>query len=266
MRLKLLLQYDGRGLYGWQAQQAQHEREFPSVQGHLAAAFHQLIQEDVEPVAAGRTDAGVHAVGQVVHVDVAKKMPLIKYLDGLNRFLPAQIRVARVAAVGEDFHARYSATRRRYRYLLWNSRQLRPDLAGRVGLVRRPLEVGKMAAALKKLPLGEHDFSSYRDAECQARTPVCRLIGRRLTVGEEPLGGRLVAVDWTADHFLHHMVRNLMGTLVQIGQGKRPAEDLARLLEKKDRRLAGPTFAPDGLYLMGVDYPRHRESDVVGVE
>lgn len=259
MRLKLLVQYDGSGLHGWQAQQ-----EIPTVCGKLEKAFRELgvfgPGDPLVMVAAGRTDAGVHAWGQVVHVDVPKKMPLIKYLDGLNRFLPASIRVVRVAEVDAEFHARFDATGRHYKYLLWDRRQLRPDLVGRVGHVRHPMDVERMAQALELLGVGEMDFSSLRDAECQAKTPFCTLRYARIYRDSN----RLVVLEIGADRFLHHMVRNLMGVLVEIGAGKQEPEWIQEVMNSKDRTKAGVTFSPYGLYLAGVDYPPHGEKAVVG--
>ncbi|HEX2859339.1 MAG TPA: tRNA pseudouridine(38-40) synthase TruA [Alphaproteobacteria bacterium] len=257
MRLKLLLQYSGHGLYGWQAQAK--PRKLPTVQGHLIDAFKKLKVGTVEPVAAGRTDAGVHALAQTVHVDVPKRMELIKYLGGLNRFLPHSIRVIRVAEVTEKFHARFSAQNRSYRYLIYNGRNLPPHLKGHVGHAIKPLQFTDMQKALAKLPLGEHDFSAFRDSECQAVSPLCRILSRKLTRVKDPLGTPLIAFDISADHFLHHMVRNIVGTLAEVGEGKRDTNNLLQVLKGKDRRAAGLNFSPDGLYFVGVSYPKHKE-------
>jgi tRNA pseudouridine38-40 synthase len=262
MRLKLTLQYTGTGLYGWQAQSK--PRKLPTVQGHLIDAFKSLKVQASEPVAAGRTDAGVHALGQTVHVDVEKRLELIKFWGGLNRFMPDSIRVTRVAEVENDFHARFSALQRHYRYLIYTGRDLPPHLVGKVGHVRNSLNFKIMNNALKKLKYGEHDFSAFRDAECQSRTPICRLITRKLLLTRDALGTPLIAMDIAADHFLHHMVRNIVGTLVEVGEGKRNERALVDLIKTKDRKLAGMTFSPDGLYFMAVKYPRHKELDVVG--
>jgi len=202
-------------------------------------------------VAAGRTDAGVHAWGQVAHVDIPQGFDPAKLLTGLNHHLPPSIRVVAAAAAGEGFHARFSATGRHYVYRLWNARQLRPDLAGHAGHAPLPLDHAAMAAALAALAPGERDFTALRDAECQSRTPLCTLFYARWR--EE--GDGLWRLEVGADHFLHHMVRNLMGTLLEVGLGKRAPGDLPALLDSLDRRRAGPTFMPDGLYLARVDYP-----------
>lgn len=266
MRLKLTLQYTGTGLYGWQAQLK--PRKLPTVQGHLVDAFRQMKLGSVEAVAAGRTDAGVHALGQVVHVDVAKRLDLIKFWGGLNRFLPPSIRVMRVAEVEDTFHARFSAKVRSYRYLIYTGRELPPHLAGRAAHMRPAkgggLNFKRMNEALKKLKYGQHDFSAFRDAECQSKTPVCRLVTRKLTLTRDAVGTPLIALDIAADHFLHHMVRNLVGTLIEVGEGKRDARGLIDVLLTKDRTQAGPTAVPEGLYLNNVTYPRHKELDSVG--
>lgn len=245
MRLKLTVQYDGTAYHGWQAQEG-----LPTIEGALLEAFRQLIDEDVELVAAGRTDAGVHAWGQVCHADVTKEMELFKYRTGLNHYLPPQIRVSEVEVAAPDFHARYDAVARHYRYVLWNGRTLRPDLLGHAGHVPLPLDGVAMGEAVRNFPLGEHDFSGYRDAECQSRTPLCTLLHFALREVEP----QLWHLDISADHFLHHMVRNVVGTLVEIGQGKRGVNGLCEVLDGRDRTLAGPTFGADGLYLRDVSY------------
>ena len=263
-RIKLGIQYQGTGLYGWQAQAS----GVPTVEGHLQAAWEQLTG-GAEPGktfhVAGRTDAGVHAWGQVAHIDTDWKHAhtLVKVRNGLNRFLPPQVRVVRVAIVDDTFHARFGAVERAYTYLLYHRPSLRPDLIGRAGHVRegreRTLDVPRMQAALELLPLGASDFSGFRDAECQSKRPVCNLVSRRLV----DLGEGLLQMDIRADHFLHHMVRNIMGTLVGIGLGDRPVGGLADVLAARDRTQAGMTFSPDGLYLTDVRYLPHWEGDTL---
>lgn len=274
MRLKLTIQYNGQGLFGWQRQMGKGNhtgRELPTVEGALIAAWQQLTGE-AEPdfQAAGRTDAGVHALGMVVHVDTAwpHAATPIKVWDGLNHFLPPTVRVIRVAQVENDFHARFFGHTRHYRYVLFTGRALRPDWLGRAGHERRPLNLARMAEALHHLPLGEHDFSGFRDAECQSQTPMCHLLRRELVNA----GEGFVHLYFSANHFLHHMVRNIVGTLVEcslvpdatLDRAPRPVNNLAQVLAGKDRREAGPTFAPEGLYFLGVDYPPHTEAQAVG--
>lgn len=250
MRLKLHVQYDGQRFYGWQMQP-----EVPTVCGVLVKAFSKLKLGEVDPVAAGRTDAGVHAWGQVVHVDVAKRMELVKYMDGLNRFLPESVRVVRVAEVDETFHARFEANTRHYKYLLWEKRQLRPDLVGRVGHVREAVDVEKMAQAVELMGLGKQDFSSFRDAECQSKSPVCNIRYARIFRNDSGL----VVFEVAADKFLHHMVRTMVGTLLKVGLGEQKPEWIQDVIAARDRKKAGITFDAAGLYLVGVDYNAHTE-------
>lgn len=245
VRLKITLQYDGATYYGWQIQEG-----FPSVQGSLKAALERIVEHEVKIVGAGRTDRGVHAWGQVAHVDVRKVLPVIKYIDGMNRFLPHTIRVTDVAMMDEDFHARFSAQARHYVYRLWNGRQMRPDLLGHAGHVVSALDFETMQQAVALMPLGLHDFSGFRDAECQSKVTLCRLHYLRL-VQEAP---ELWRLEISANHFLHHMVRNIMGTLVETGMGKRPVTGLIDALAAGERTAAGMTFPADGLYLTQVDY------------
>ncbi len=198
--------------------------------------------------AAGRTDRGVHARGQVAHFDTDAARPSSAWVRGVNAFLPDSVAVLWSAEVPADFHARYSARARVYRYELLN-RPVRPALeAARVGWFHAPLDVGAMREAAQAL-LGEHDFSAFRAAECQAKTPVRTLHD----IGVLRTGER---VDFVvkANAFLHHMVRNVVGSLVYVGCGRRPPSWIAELLASRDRRLAAPTFAPEGLYLERVEY------------
>ncbi|TKW61883.1 MAG: tRNA pseudouridine(38-40) synthase TruA [Blastochloris viridis] len=244
-RLKLTIQYDGGAYYGWQIQE-----DLPSVQGELAKALEQIVQHEVEIQGAGRTDRGVHAWGQIAHVDVHKDLDLIKYIGGMNRFLPDDIRVIDAAKVTEDFHARFSATARHYVYRLWNARYLRTDLVGHAGHMPVPLDMAAIQTAVETFPLGEHDFKGFQDAECQSRVSLCDLHHLRWVEEAE----NLWRLEIGANHFLHHMVRNIMGTLVEIGLGKRSVSGLMDVIEAQDRTQAGMTFSPDGLYLSKVVY------------
>lgn len=243
-RFALLLAYDGAGFPGWQTQPSGD-----ALQDRLEQALSSIAAEPVATVCAGRTDAGVHALAQVVHFETCAQRPKSAWVRGVNALLPRQIAVQRVSEVDEAFHARYGATRRAYRYLLYRSAQRHPLYAGRAGWVFQPLDLDRMHEAAAAL-LGEHDFSAFRSSQCQAKSPVRRL--DRLEIRER---GPLVIFELEANAFLHHMVRNLVGALVWIGIGRRPAGWTAELLAARDRRLAAPTFAPDGLYLTGVEYP-----------
>lgn len=243
MRIALCIEYDGSAFHGWQTQTGGG-----TVQDALEAALSEIAGEPIAVVCAGRTDAGVHATSQIVHFDCCAERPLSAWVRGTNALLPASVAVRWAHAVADDFHARFSAFGRRYRYLLLNRPQ-RPALAhGQAGWFHLPLDIDAMRAGAALL-LGEHDFSSFRAAECQARSPVKLL--REANVGRD---GDFVVFDFEASAFLHHMVRNIVGALVHVGKGGRPPEWIMELLAAGDRRRAAPTFAAAGLYFVGVDY------------
>lgn len=243
-RYRLTLEYDGGPFVGWQRQD-----NGPTIQAALEAALAKFTRETPEATAAGRTDAGVHALGQVVHFDLARGWEPFKLRDALNYHLrPDPIVVVAAAAVDESFHARLTATRRTYLFRILNRTAPPAIEAGRVWHVDRDLEVDAMHAAAQGL-VGHHDFTSFRATTCQARSPLKtldRLDVRR--VGDE------VHVDAVARSFLHHQVRNMVGTLKLVGDGKWSPRDMRAALEARDRRAAGPTAPPDGLYLVAVDY------------
>lgn len=243
MRLALGVAYDGSGFDGWQTQPTGR-----TVQDHLERALAAVADAPVATVAAGRTDAGVHATGQVVHFDTEATRPLSAWVRGVNAHLPAAVAVQWAAAVPDDFHARFSATGRAYRYVLLNA-PVRPALfAQQIGWHHQPLDVEAMRAAATHL-VGRHDFSSFRSADCQARTPV-----RTLRSLDIVASGPTIVFSLAADAFLHHMVRNLVGALVYVGKGAHPPEWMGALLAERDRRRAPPTFGAAGLYLAGVEY------------
>jgi tRNA pseudouridine38-40 synthase len=243
MRIALGLEYDGSAFCGWQTQ--------PSgcaVQDAVDAALSEIAAHPVQSQCAGRTDAGVHALGQVAHFDTRAQRPLGAWVRGVNALLPKSIAVQWAREVGDDFHARNRATGRVYCYLLLNRRE-RPGVHhARIGWHHRPLDLGAMQEAAGCL-IGTHDFSAFRAAECQAASPVKEL--RRAQIHRF---GELVVFEFAAAAFLHHMVRNLVGCLVKIGEGTRPPEWLREVLESRDRERAAPTFPPDGLYLTAVEY------------
>ena len=244
MRWALTLEYCGLGFNGWQVQPEQ-----PSVQQVLEQAIAAIAGHPVRVVAAGRTDTGVHATSQVVHFDTGIQRRQNAWLRGVNAFLPPSVAVLDARAVGEKFHARFSARSRRYRYVLLN-RAARPGvLAGRIGWYHAPLDDALMQQAAQCL-IGEHDFSSFRAAECQAKSPVKHM--HSINVQR---AGDVIIVDLHANAFLHHMVRNVVGCLVHIGKGRYPSGWLAAVLAARDRSSAAPTFMADGLYLTGVEYP-----------
>ncbi|MBT9612590.1 MAG: tRNA pseudouridine(38-40) synthase TruA [Burkholderiales bacterium] len=243
VRVALGLEYDGSRFCGWQTQP-----NACAVQDALEAALSEIACEPIATASAGRTDTGVHALAQVVHFDTLALRPESAWVRGVNALLPSSVSVRWAREVAPEFHARFAAQARRYRYVLLN-RPVRPGLAaGRVGWFHAPLNLEAMQCAANQL-LGEHDFSAFRAAECQAKTPV-----RTLTELNIRRVNDLLLFDLRANAFLHHMVRNIIGGLVYVGKGKHTAEWLGEILAGRDRKLAAPTFAPDGLYLSGVEY------------
>lgn len=243
-RMALGVCYDGARWHGWQTQPGGH-----TVQDALEAALAEFLAGPAGTVCAGRTDTGVHALGQVVHVDATARRREESWVRGLNALLPDSISVQWAQSVADDFHARFSALSRTYVYILRNARVRSPIVHGRVGWVPRPLMLEPMRRAAAHI-LGEHDFSSFRSSQCQAASPVRTL--HELHIEQR---GEYFVFVLRANAFLHHMVRNLIGAFVYIGLGRQPADWMRDLLAQKDRRLAAPTFAPDGLYLAQVEYP-----------
>lgn len=243
-RWKLTLEYDGGGFVGWQRQD-----NGPSVQQALEEAVTRFCGETVRAHAAGRTDAGVHATGQVVHLDIAKETTGETVRDALNFHLkPAPVAVLAVEPVEDGFHARFSATGRAYLYRIVNRRAPLALERGRAWLVGAPLDAASMHEAAQAL-VGRHDFTSFRAALCQAASPVKTL--DRLDVMRH---GEEIAIVAEARSFLHHQVRNMVGTLKLVGEGKWTKADVACALAARDRAAAGPTAPPEGLYLTGVKY------------
>ncbi len=242
-RIALGLEYDGSSFLGWQTQPGGG-----SVQDALEPALAEIAGSPISITGAGRTDRGVHARLQVAHFDTEARRPLSAWVRGANALLPDAVAVLWSHEVPAEFHARYSALSRTYRYELVN-RPVRPAIAARhAGWFHLPLDEAKMQRAAALL-LGEHDFSAFRAAECQAKTSV-----RTLHQLEVTRRGEWLAFTVKANAFLHHMVRNLVGTLVYIGKGKHPPEWARELLDSRDRTKAAPTFGPEGLYLERVEY------------
>jgi len=243
MRIALGLEYDGSRFLGWQKQPGRG-----TVQDAVEAALAAIGGEPASVTCAGRTDRGVHAREQVVHFDATAERPLSAWVRGVNAVLPESIAVLWAKPVDAGFHARYSATARTYRYILLN-RSVRPALATRyAGWFHQNLDIAAMRQAAAAL-VGEHDFSAFRSAECQAKTP-----RRSLTQLEIERHGERIDFIFTANAFLHHMVRNLVGTLVYVGKGKHAPEWAREVLQSRDRSRAAPTFAADGLYLEAIEY------------
>lgn len=246
-RIALGVQYDGKPWHGWQTQP-----DGGTVQDTLEAAMKRFALVDLATTCAGRTDAGVHALEQVVHFDTELDREMFSWVRGVNAFLPPSIAVRWACDVtGEpdaEFHARFSATARTYHYVIYNHPVRSPLLAGKAGWVFRPLDVELMRAASTYL-LGRHDFTSFRAAECQAKSPVKTMRDIRIE-----RRGDMIIVTLTADAFLHHMVRNIVGALIVVGNGNQPPQWLREILENRDRSKAAPTFMPDGLYLAKIAY------------
>jgi len=243
MRIALGVEYDGSGFSGWQSQP-----DVPTVQDALQRALSGIAGVPISVVAAGRTDTGVHGIEQVVHFDTDIQRPLTAWVRGANAFLPRGVAVLWAHEVSDEFHARFSAHGRSYRYLLLN-RPVRSALQyGKMGWYHQPLALEPMQLAAQFL-LGEHDFSAFRAAECQAKSPI-----KTITQLEISRQGELIIFDVSAGAFLHHMVRNIVGSLVYVGKGKHPPEWIQQVLESRQRHLAAPTFAPDGLYLKRIHY------------
>lgn len=244
MRIALGVEYNGSGFKGWERQPGER-----TVQDCLERALSKVADSEVVVAAAGRTDAGVHAIGQVVHFDTAAPRALYNWMLGANSWLPKDVAVHWAAPVDESFHARHSAIARRYRYLILNRRARPAALTGSVSWCHRPLDAGCMHEAAQAL-LGENDFSSYRAAACQSHTPM-----RRLDYISVMRQQDTVVIEVVANAFLHHMVRNIAGVLMAIGSGERPVSWAAEVLAARDRRQGGFTATADGLYLVEVMYP-----------
>lgn len=264
MRIALGLEYDGSAFCGWQTQ--------PSgcgIEDALERAIAQVGGGHADVVAAGRTDTGVHAIEQVVHFDAPATRPMTAWIRGVNAWLPGGVAVLWACPTDPSFHARRSALGRSYRYVLLNH-PVRPALLrGKVGWYHRALQADRMERAARAL-IGEHDFTAFRAAECQAPSPVRVL--RRASVSRR---GDFVVFEFEANGFLHHMVRNLVGSLLFVGEGKRPEQWIEELLAGRDRSLAAPTFEAAGLYFVRASYgeqwhlPQRPEFDLLhrpGVE
>lgn len=244
MRFKLTIEYDGGPFEGWQRQE-----ERPTVQGALERAVFAFTAEEADVVGAGRTDSGVHAIGQVAHVDIEKAFTPAKVRDALNAHLrPAPISVLSVEHVAPEFHARFDAVRRVYWYRILNRRSPPALERGHVWHVGRKLDRDAMEEAADRL-VGQHDFTTFRDAQCQAKSPV-----KTLDSLEVMRAGEEIHVWAKARSFLHRQVRSMVGTLVEVGVGKRTPEDVAEALAAKDRARCGQVAPADGLHLERVDY------------
>ncbi|MEO6959205.1 MAG: tRNA pseudouridine(38-40) synthase TruA [Burkholderiaceae bacterium] len=243
-RMALGVAYDGTHWEGWQTQPHRC-----TVQDTFEAALRQFAAQPVRTTCAGRTDTGVHGLAQVIHFDVSVERRLESWVRGVNALLPDSIAVQWACTVPDTFHARFSALSRTYVYVLRTSRARSPITHARVGWVHYPLDLQLMRQAALLL-IGEHDFSSFRSSQCQAASPIRTL--HSLHIEQR---GEFFIFTFQANAFLHHMVRNLMGVILYVGRGRNAPQWAAELLAERDRRLAAPTFSPDGLYLAQVEYP-----------
>lgn len=246
-RIAVGISYDGAGYHGWQRQH--NQPELATVQYYVERALSFVANHDVEVVCAGRTDARVHAVGQVVHFDTDAERTDYSWVFGANSNLPPSVNAAWAKEVDPEFHARFKAEARKYRYIIYNHNIRSAILRDSVTWVRKPLDVGLMQLAARYL-LGEHDFSSFRGADCQAKSAI-----REVHSLEICQKGQMITLDICANAFLLHMVRNIVGVLLPIGQGLQPPEWAKQVLEAHLRSAGGVTAAPNGLYLTSVLYP-----------
>ncbi|HYW56017.1 MAG TPA: tRNA pseudouridine(38-40) synthase TruA [Polaromonas sp.] len=246
MRIALGLSYSGTGYEGWQSQLSGN-----TIQDQLEKALGKFAALPIRTLCAGRTDAGVHGLMQVVHFDTELQRELPSWVRGVNAFLPRDIAVQWAREVPDEFHCRGSAISRRYAYVLLES-PVRPSVeAGRVGWVYRDMDEAAIRAAIVHL-IGEHDFSSFRAAQCQAKSPVKNIA--RIDVSRQ---GPYWRFEFEANAFLHHMIRNIMGCLVAVGQGAQAAGWINEVIAARNRDAAAPTFSPDGLYFLGPRYEAH---------
>ena len=246
MRVALGVSYNGQPYQGWQSQLSGQ-----TVQDRLETALARFTNQKTTTLCAGRTDSGVHGLMQVVHFDTPVHRSPAAWVRGTNSFLPRDIAIQWACAVPESFHCRASALSRRYAYILLES-PVRPSVeAGQVGWAFRPLNLEPMQQAAELL-LGEHDFSSFRASACQALSPVKHL--QQLTISRR---GAYWRFEFEANAFLHHMIRNIMGCLITIGQKQQPPQWITQVLQARDRKVAAPTFSADGLYFLGPRYAPH---------
>lgn len=246
MKIAIGIEYHGAYFQGWQSQ--------PNGRGVQDAIENAIAMVGGEPVrlhAAGRTDTGVHALMQVAHFETTVARPQSAWVRGTNAHLPPWIRILWAREVADDFHARFSAKARSYQYVLYNHTVAPATQHGRVGWYHRPLDIAPMQLAAEFL-LGEHDFSAFRASECQASSPIRTM--HRAEVNQQ---GKHIVFSFQANAFLQHQIRNVIGALIYVGQGKLTVAEFAELLQRKDRTLSPPTFMPDGLYFTGVTYDTH---------
>jgi len=248
MRYALGIEYDGKNYCGWQRQ-----KSVVSVQQTLEQALSKIADEPIEVVCAGRTDTGVNATNQVIHFDTTKIRKDAAWTLGVNTHLPDDIAVTWVKAVADEFHARFSATARRYRYVIYNNKLRSAILSHGISHWHQPLDEQLMHQGAQHL-VGKHDFTSFRTVHCQSHSPVRTIEHCQIT-----RQGKFIIVDIKANAFLHHMVRNIVGSLMRVGQSQESSTWIKDVLELKNRCMAGVTAPPEGLYFVEVDYPQQFE-------
>jgi len=244
MRIALGIEYSGENYCGWQRQ-----KHSPSVQENLEKVLSQISDQSIKVFCAGRTDTGVHATGQVVHFDMKGTRPESAWMRGANNYLAKDISIAWSKNVGDEFHARFSAISRTYRYIIQNTPHPAASLNGKVTWHRKPLDEKLIQQGANYL-VGQHDFSSFQASSCQANTSI-----RKVEYVRVQRLNDLIFIDIKANAFLHHMVRNIVGCLLQIGEARQSPEFVSKLINVCDRRKAPDTAKPHGLYLVNVDYP-----------
>ena len=249
-RIALCIEYDGSAFNGWQVQQS---ASVSTVQFALEQALSEIADHPVKVFCAGRTDTGVHACAQIVHFDSCSDRPLKAWVKGTNTLLPDDISVIWAKEVSSEFHARFSATARRYRYIIFNHPVKPAILRNLVTSVRQPLDAEAMHEAGQYL-LGELDFTSYRGASCQSPTAMRRVVHLNVSRKDD-----FVIIDIKANAFLLHMVRNIAGVLIEVGGGRKQPAWAKEVMEKKDRSKGAVTAPPNGLFLVDVDYPEKYE-------
>ena len=247
---KLQIEYDGTHYYGWQVQNSKSSvyQSNKTIQFVLEKVLKQILQEDIKLTVAGRTDSGVHALSQVANFKSSTKMPLIRLRWGVNCMLPEDIKVTRIQKVGLDFNSRFCAKSKIYRYTILNRKYSSPLSAGKVYFFHHPLDTGLMRREAKSL-LGRHNFASFQAAEDRQRNPLRTI--KRIKIIED---NDFIYIDIEADSFLYNMVRNIVGTLLEIGRGRFPKGSMQKILKSRNRREAGPTLPAKGLCLVNVKY------------
>jgi len=251
--IKLTIEYDGSKFHGYQYQ----DEGLRTIQGEIEKALFSLTQKEHTLIVAGRTDRGVHATAQVCNFFTESNLKLISFLDGLNRYLPNDIAICKVEDVDLDFNARFSARGRFYEYYMMNRRMKTAIQNKRMTIYKYPLDIEKMKKATEYL-IGEHNFSSFRASQCQAKGPVTEIYSIDIEEIEQK-EGTVIRTKVHGRAFLHNMIRIIMGTLVEIGRGEKEPEFMLEVLNAKDRKAAGATLHSDGLYFTGVDYQNNHE-------